>query len=86
MYTGAGASDDWMVSRQIYIPDSLCMLQFQSQSYLAAANDVLKVIVWPCEEEYPSLSASIINRIRTEGTVVYEQRQSPGATAETMAG
>ena len=86
MYTAAGASDDWMVSRQIYIPDSLCMLQFQSQSYLAAANDVLKVIVWPCEEEYPSLSASVINRIRTEGTVVYEQRQSPGATAETMAG
>ena len=86
MYTTAGASDDWMVSNQVYIPDSLCMLKFQSQSYLAAANDVLKVIVWPCEEEYPKLSASIINRIRTEGTVVYDKRQTPGATAETMAG
>lgn len=62
------------------------MLKFQSQSYLAAANDVLKVIVWPCEEEYPKLSASIINRIRTEGTVVYDKRQTPGATAETMSG
>lgn len=86
MYAPAGKSDDWMVTPQIYIPDGTCELEFQSQSYLNAKDDYLKVYVWASENVYNSLNKDIVARIKSEGDLVYNKLQNPGATEEGLEG
>lgn len=86
MYSPAGKSDDWMVIRPIYIADDTYTLSFLSQSYLEGKEDRLQVYVWPSEEIFSQLSTSIIDKMRWEGTKVYDEIQSPGATQEGLSG
>lgn len=86
MYTPAGQSDDWMVTPQIYIPDGLCKLNFDSQSYLNSKQDHLKVYVWESNNSYNTMNAETIARIKAEGTVIYDKVQTPGATEGVLAG
>lgn len=86
MYTPAGKSYDWMIIPQTYIPDNLCTLKFQSQSYKKDAKDVLKVIVWTSNNIYNVLNKNIIDQIYKEGKVVYEEVQTPGAHSELLEG
>lgn len=86
MYTPAGQSDDWMVIPLLNIPDQLCKLTFQSQSYHKSATDRLKVYVWESNNYYNSLTAAIVEQMRTEGKLVYDEVQSPGADEETLEG
>ena len=86
MYTPAGQSDDWLSTHQLYIPDANCTLEFQSQSYLKTANDYLKVYVWPCDRVYNSLTKDVVDKIKTEGVLVYNEKQDPGKEEEALEG
>jgi hypothetical protein len=85
-YTPRGKSKDWMVIPQLYLPDELCILKFQSQSYLEDAADYLKIIVWECDNVYNVLDEDITNKILNEGTVVYDELQSPGDSEDALEG
>jgi hypothetical protein len=85
MYTNDGRSDDWMAIPQIYLPDATCQLFFDAQSYKASAKDTLTVVVWPCEEVYNVLTDDIVAKMKSEGTVVFHQRLTPGTDEETLA-
>ena len=78
MYTPSGKSDDWMVIPQLYIPDEKCSLSFKSQSFISGKDDYLKVYIWVNDDEVNSLDADVVARIKNEGTLVYNELQSPG--------
>lgn len=86
MYSPAGRSDDWMVVPQLYIPDGTCELEFESQSYLKSKDDYLKIYVWACDNVYNALNKDIVSRIKSEGDLVYDKLQDPGATEEGLEG
>lgn len=86
MYSPAGKSDDWMVVPQVYIPDGVCELEFDSQGYKTGVDDRLKVYVWASENVYSSLNKDLCERIKTEGDLVYNEIQDPGATADGLDG
>lgn len=86
MYFPAGQSNDWVATPQLFIPDENCVLAFDSQSYLASKQDRLKVIVLAAEDIYGELTTAVVNRFLTEGKVIYNEVQSPGANEETLAG
>ncbi len=85
-YDPAGKSDDWMVTPQLYIPDDKATLTFKSQSYRNAKNDVLKVYVWPSEDIVTILTQNVIDKIRYNGDLVYNQKQTPGEKEDVLAG
>ncbi len=85
-YDPAGKSDDWMVTPQLYIPDEKATLTFKSQSYRNAKNDVLKVYVWPSEDVITILTQNVIDKIRYNGDLVYNKKQTPGAKEDVLAG
>lgn len=84
MYTPAGKSDDWMVIPLLNIPDQLCNLSFKSQSYLNSATDHLKVYVWETSNFYNALTSEIVEKMRSEGTLVYDEVQSPGSDENAL--
>lgn len=85
MYSPAGQADDWMVTPQLFIPDKDCFLQFQSQSYRKNKEDYLKVYVYTCDDVYNTLTADIVNKIRTEGDLIYSELQDPGESEEGLS-
>lgn len=86
MYTPAGKSDDWLVTPQIKVVDKLCKLTFQSQSFSANKKDNLKVYVWASNEMYNMLDKATVEKIRTEGKLVYNELQSPGKNENVLKG
>jgi len=86
MYSPAGQSDDWLVIPQIYVPDMLCSVKFLSQSYKKNKNDMLKVVVWESNNVYNTLTEDIINKMKAEGVVVYNEKQNPGEQEEVLGG
>ena len=86
MYDPAGQADDWWVLPKVYIMDKLCNLQFQSQSYKKNKQDRLKVYAWEHDKELYYIDSEIAERIRTEGTLIYDELQDPGAEEEALAG
>ncbi|MDE7347965.1 MAG: choice-of-anchor J domain-containing protein [Muribaculaceae bacterium] len=83
-YDPEGKSDDWMVTPQLYIPDDQATLTFKSQNYRASKKDVLKVYVWESEDVVTILTPSIIDKIRYNGDLVYNQVQTPGESEENL--
>lgn len=86
MYTPAGQSDDWCVIPQLFIPDDRCLLEFDSQSYLRSKSDRLKVIILESDEVCNVLKSDFVEKIRNEGTVVYNEVQVPGKDEEMLIG
>ncbi|MDE6271809.1 MAG: Ig-like domain-containing protein [Muribaculaceae bacterium] len=86
MYNGGGKSDDWMMTRQIHIPDNKCYLEFDAQSYLWATDDYLKIYVWEADEVYNVLNANTVDRIREEGKVVFNEKLTPGSDEDVLEG
>lgn len=87
LYSPAGTSDDWMVTPQIYIPDTKTRLSFQSQSYRKNAQDRLKVYVYATENVYMApINKSVIDKFKANADLVYDELQSPGANEEILAG
>ena len=85
-YDPAGKSDDWMVTPQLFIPDDKATLSFKSQSYRNAKNDVLKVYVWESDDIVTILTQNIVDKIRGNGKLVYNQKQTPGSSEDNLAG
>lgn len=85
-YDPAGASDDWMTTPQIYIPDNKCRLDFDAQGFRKAKNDKLKVIVYASETVYNYLNADICAKMRTEGEVLMDEVLNPGISEDLLAG
>lgn len=80
MYNPVGKSDDWMVTRRMYIPDETCALTFDSQSYKKNKEDYLKVYVLATDDVYTvPITKSFIDRIKSEGELVYNEKQTPGS-------
>lgn len=86
MYSPAGKSDDWMVIPQVRIVDQLCKLTFQSQGYKKSAQDRLKVYVWESNNMYNALSSEVVEKIRKEGKLVYNEVQNPGKNEDMLEG
>ncbi|MCF0244401.1 MAG: choice-of-anchor J domain-containing protein [Bacteroidaceae bacterium] len=85
MYNPAGKSDDWMVMPQIYVPDKSTTLYFDAQSYKAAKTDVLKVVVWECDDVINTISQETFAKMSKEGKTIFEERLSPGKDENTLA-
>lgn len=85
-YDPAGKSDDWMVTPQLYIPDDKAKLTFKSQSYKNSKNDILKVYVWDSEDVVTILTQNVVDKIRYNGDLVYNQKQNPGKSEDLLAG
>ncbi|MDE7160709.1 MAG: Omp28-related outer membrane protein [Muribaculaceae bacterium] len=86
MYTDGGQADDWMVTQQLELTGEELRVAFQTQGYLPTKQDRLKVIVWPCDDVIASLDKASVERMRTEGTVIYDEVVSPGESSQTLAG
>lgn len=86
MYEPAGKSDDWMVIPQLNIPDEFCTLTFLAQSYKMNKKDTLKVLVYTSDENINALSAATVEKMRSEGDVVFNEQLNPGATEEGLSG
>lgn len=86
MYSPAGKSDDWMVTPQLFIPDAVCDLQFQGQSYLFGKEDRLKVYVWESDNVYNNLTKDIVEKIKSEGDLVFDEQLKPGTSEEALEG
>ena len=86
MYSPAGKSDDWMVTPQLFIPDAVCDLQFQGQSYLFGKEDHLKVYVWESDNVYNNLTKDIVEKIKSEGDLVFDEQLKPGTSEEALEG
>ena len=85
-YEPAGRSDDWMVTPQLYIPDDKATLSFKAQSYRNNKTDRLKVYVWASDDVVTILTQNIIDKIRYDGQLVYNEVLTPGAQEETLEG
>ena len=86
MYAAAGKSDDWLVTRQIYIADPTYNLSFKAQSYRNGCSDVLKVYVFATDDIFTALTGSIVDRMRYGGDVVFSETLSPGAKEDKLEG
>lgn len=84
MFERGGKADDWCVTPQLYIPDTQCYLTFDAQSYKLNKQDKLKVYIYESENVYSSLNSDIIDAIRTNGTLVFEEILSPGKSEESL--
>lgn len=86
MYSTAGKSDNWMSTQLIYVPSADYVLTWKAQSYLKAKADSLRVYIWESDEQLSVLSAATVEKIRTEGKLVFFDRIYPGANENTLAG
>lgn len=86
-YSPLVQADDWVATRQITIPEGhKAYLAFDSQSYRKAKEDYLKVIIYENASIINSLNSKIVDDIRVNGKLVYNERQDPGATEANLAG
>ncbi len=86
MYNPAGQSDDWMVTRQIFLPNAFCYLDFDVQSYLNSKKDNLKVYVYADDAVYSGISDETIERIKTQAVCIYDGQVTPGSSQEGLTG
>ena len=86
MFATGGTSDDWMVIPQLLIPDKDCYLTFDAQSYSFLATDNLKVYVYESKNVYNTLNKTIIDDIRANGDLIYDEVLSPGEDEEGLEG
>lgn len=85
MYKPAGKSDDWMVIPSMKIDNADYFLKFKGQSYLNGKNDVLKIYVWESDELLNSLSREIVEKMRSEGKLIFNQKLEPGENENNLA-
>ena len=84
-YSRAGQSDDWLVLPQLNILSEDCFLTFKGQSYKKAKKDFLRVIVYEDNDRYGSLDKSIVDRMKSEGTEVFNSQLRPGSSETQLA-
>lgn len=80
MYAQPGQSDDWMILPGLDIIDQWCTLEFDTQSYDPLKTDRLKVVALACDEVVNFADKAFVDRFKAEGTVLYDEIVSAGAT------
>lgn len=85
MYSPAGKSDDWLVLPQLSIENADIYLHFSGQSLRRNKEDYLKVIVWKCDDRFNSLDKATVEKMRAEGTVVFNRQLKPGKNEDMLA-
>lgn len=86
MYTDPGKSDDWLVTKRLFISDPTFTLSFKGQSYRNGYKDNLKIYVYATEDVYTALTKSIVDNIRYYGDLVFDETLSPGAVEDKLKG
>ncbi|MBD5358950.1 MAG: hypothetical protein HDR88_18490 [Bacteroides sp.] len=84
MYTEPAKSDDWLVTKRLFISDPTFTLSFKGQSYRNGYQDKLKIYVYATEDIYTALTNSIVDDIRYYGELVFEETLSPGDNEEKL--
>lgn len=85
MYATPGQSDDWMVLPGLNLPDQWCTLEFDTQSYDPAKNDRLRVVALPCDDVVNFADHTFINKMETQGTVLFDEVVSAGDSKDRQA-
>lgn len=86
MYVDGRQSDDWVTTEKLLIRDKTAYLSFQSQSWKKTKTDRLKVYVYESPYDYNALTPDLIEDIRANGHLVYDEEQSPGRREDTLTG
>lgn len=86
MYSPAGQSDDWMMIPQLNIPDAFVTLTFDAQSFMKTKTDILKIVVWENDENINYLNKDVMDRVKAEGKVVFEQKLDNGGSQDMLEG
>ncbi len=84
MFERGGKADDWAVTPQIYIPDTQCYLSFEAQSYKLNKADHLKVYAYESNNVYSSLNSTIVDDIRKNGKLIFDEQLTPGQSEEGL--
>lgn len=84
-YTPSGQSLDWMFTPQIFIPDNLCRLSFQAQSYRSTKQDYLQVYVWAYDENLAFIGEDEYFGMKENGKRVVNARLTPGKSEDELA-
>lgn len=79
-YTDGRQSNDWVTTRQIFIPDETAYLAFDGQSYRRSKNDILKIYVYEYDGILNSLNSEMVERMQNDGDLIFEEKLDPGAT------
>lgn len=78
MFEKGGRADDWMVLPQIEIVNDAFFFNFKAKNYDATKHDRLKVVIWEYNDVISSVNSEIINLMRTEGEVVFDEELNTG--------
>lgn len=86
-YTNGGASDDWMITKQILLKGKNTALTFDAQSYKKGKTDILKVMIYQTDEAMSqgALTQEFINKIKKNGEVIYSGTETTGTNEEILA-
>lgn len=79
-YTDYRQANDWVMTRQLYIPDNTVCLDFDGQSYRKNKEDYLKIYVYVSDALINSLSAATVEQIQELGDLIFNEKLDPGAT------
>ena len=85
-YSPAGASDDWMVTSRILIPNKYCNLMFDAQSSSANSGNRLQVYVWESDDTYGSLDRQVMEKMRAEAVCIFNEEIPEGLVDDELAG
>ena len=84
-YSPAGASDDWMVTSRMLIPNRYCSLSFQAQSSSSKFGNQLQVYVWESEDTYGSIDRQVMENIRAEAICIFDEEIPKGLVNGILA-
>ena len=85
MFASPAASDDWLITNQLFINDDTAVLTFKSQSY-KDVGDRLKVYVYATDDIITALTENIMDDFRYKSDLVYDEIQTPGASVDLLSG
>lgn len=86
MYTTSGKSDDWMVIPRMTIKNPDCLLTFKAQNYRKNKADRLKVYAYVCDDVFGSLNKDIVDDMKANATLIFDEKLVPGKDEETCTG
>ncbi len=85
MFASPAASDDWLITNQLFINDDTAVLTFKSQSY-KNTDDVLRVRIYATDDIITALTENIMDNFRYKSDLVFEEVQKPGNNVDLLAG
>ena len=84
MYVDGRQANDWVMTEQLFIRDNTAYMTFDSQSYRKNKQDRLKVYLLEDNMIYNTLTPTIVEKILSEGVLLYDEIQSPGESEDKL--